>query len=241
MNKTKKLKPLDNIADVPPVTDAAEVGNGSTDIVFTDPVAYLPIEDEVDLERESIIAAQTQDQRIKGYKMFLDGRTLEYISRVLDVDNETISFWARDGKWADRLRKRNDIDAGVAREGVRRVRIHHAESEARESLELGKKIRKSVKNRLDLDDELQLGMEDMTLEEKLDTVKRQLRPLDLKNLADAAKASGDLGAHGMGTSDADSGDKEKINRQLVVIYGGDGLPPIRKVPPEDIVDVGDND
>lgn len=200
---------VDNISDVPPVTDAVVVGDGSTETVFKEEILYLPIEDDVDLQLEIEMARHTQEKREAGYRLYREGMPVQKIAYRLCVPLAAVSFWAKDGSWADRLRKQNDVDEQVARESVRKVRIQAAEADTRESTELAATIRKTVKN-------------------KLESGGDKLTPMNIKNLADAAKATGDLGDHSMGHTEQDN--NKGLGRPLVVMVNGpSGLPPIKRI------------
>jgi len=201
----------------------------TVDIVGIDSFANLPIEDDVDLEMEAIANQAAYDKREAGYRMFIGGASLEEIAEEAGVSLAVINTWAKDGTWEARLRSNNDISEGLVQESVRRIRLSRAEEEARDSIDMSRQLRGAVKSRLDMDTTLRTGIEDLPLEEQLKIMKQQLRPMDLKNLADAAKAGGDLGNYGMGT-DKQKGDTGG-NKQLVIIANGGlgGLPAIKIV------------
>jgi len=205
-------KNVRSISDLPSHFTPVNVGDGTTETVFKENVLYLPIENDVDLKIEAEVAARTQQQREAGYRMFLDGVSTDKIAEQLKVPIEAIRYWAKDGDWATRLKKRNDMDETVIRENVRRLRLSHAQSEAEESINLGKQIRGVVKKKFDDDKE-----------------GTKLTPMGIKNLADAAKVTGDLSAQGMGeTAQAKQEGGGGGRTPLVVMFNG-GLPPIIKV------------
>lgn len=208
---------LDNISDLkkPPVPVVLEEEPLPTSI--GEETLHLPIENDVDLKIEAELSAQAAHLREAGYRMFLDGAAPKKIAEKLGVSTSLVAFWAKDGEWADRMKKHNDVLEGVVRENVRRRRLEYAESEASDSLELGDKIRKRVKSELD---------------------NKDLSPLGIKNLADAAKSTGDLGAHGMGESTGARPEREKPESNgktplVLIVNGGNGLPPIVKVQEQD--------
>lgn len=168
------------------------------------------VETDIDLERERHALSFAAELRARGYRMFLDGKRPADIAKKLNIKPEVALIWARDGQWGDRLRKINNDHEALVREGVRRVRLEHAEADARESLELGERIREVVKEKL--------------------AKPGELRSQDIKNYADAAKATGDLADHGSGATsgagvDAGPDGSGGGRKPLVVIFNG-GTPPI---------------
>jgi hypothetical protein len=228
MNSEDKFKQIGNVSSLPPITDAVTLED-DVDIVGTDYYVDMPIEDDVDLELEAIANQAARDKREAGYRMFIGGASLEDIAREAVVSLAVVNTWAKDGTWEERLRNNNDISEGLVQESVRRIRLSRAEEEARESINMSKQLRGAVKSRLDTDERLRDGVDDLPLDERIKVMKRQLRPMDLKNLGDAAKAGGDLGNYGMGT-DKQKGDAVG-NKQLVIIANGGrgGLPGIKIV------------
>lgn len=178
---------------------------------YKDPVSYLPVEREVDLKIEAEMAASFREKREEGYRMYLGGADPKTISDELAIPLRQVLYWADTGDWAAVIRKANDAHERLVRENVRRARLAHAEADARESLELGEKIRKVVKGKLEKPDEL--------------------RSQDIKNYADAAKATGDLADHGNGATagvSIDAGGPDGGGKKpLVVIFNGGTAPVIR--------------
>lgn len=201
---------VNNISDLPPTSDPNNRDSEETPIVFKEDVLYLPIENDVDLRIEAEIAAQTQASREKGYRMFLAGKSPAEIAKTLGVQIAAVVFWAKDGGWAERLRKQNDVSEELVRENVRATRLANAQTEAEDSLEISKKLRIAVKKKLDAKD-----------------ADERITPMGLKNLADAAKASGDLGAHGMGETTAPAKTGNDGKTPFVMVFPG-GLPPVIK-------------
>lgn len=176
---------------------------------YKDPLAYLPVERSVDLKIETEMAASFREKREEGYRMYLDGQDPKDIAEIMAVPLKQVLYWADTGDWAMTVRKLNDGLERLVRENVRRARLAHAESDAKESLELGERIREVVKEKL--------------------AVPGELRSQDVKNYADAAKATGDLSDHGNGATagvSIDAGPEGAAGRKpLVVIFNG-GTPPI---------------
>lgn len=169
------------------------------------PVAY--VETEVDLERERKALTFSTKARTRGYEMYLDGHTPPEIAKAMGVGADTILAWARDGGWAARMKHRNDSNERLVRENVRRIRLKRVEEDVESSLKLGRRIREVVHQRLEKPE--------------------NLRTQDIKNLADAGKASADTSAQGMGdSSEAEAAGKD-ARRPLVIVFQ-DGLPPKRE-------------
>jgi hypothetical protein len=101
----------------------------------------------------------------------------------------------------------NDAHEVLVRENVRRARLDRAEEDVESSLKLGRRIREVVHKRLENPD--------------------GLRTQDIKNLADAGKASVDTSAHGMGGSQESEAAEKEGRRPLVIVFQ-DGLPPRRE-------------
>ena len=171
------------------------------------------IETEVELAMEREAMKFGNNCRFKGYRMYLEGKDPKAIADALAVPGltiDTVMLWARDGEWAVRLKKKNDLRERLVRENVRSKRLAHAEKEVESSLRISHKIRDKAEKMLD---------------------DSGLTPMGLKNVADAAKASGDLGAHGMGEASSDIAEGAKATGgkvPLVMIFPSGGLPP----PPE---------
>lgn len=204
---------VDNISDIPPTTDPSNRSTEDTAIVFKEDVLYLPIENDVDLRIEAEIAAQTQEYREKGYRLFLSGKSPNEIAKALGVKMAAVVFWAKDGGWAERLRKQNDVAEELVRENVRAIRLANAQNEAKESLDISKDLRKAVKKKL---------------KDAEESNGACITPMGLKNLADAAKASGDLSAHGMGDAAAPAQTNNNGNKTPFVMVFPGGLPPLIK-------------
>lgn len=215
---------VDNIADVRrdsqgdvvvarsnPVEDA--LSNLPLDAPFREDVVHLPIENEVDIRVEAEVARIAKDLRATGYEMYIKGASLPAIAKQLGTTIRVINCWARDGQWAERLHKMNDVLEGVVREGVRFVRLGRAEQEMEESLNLGRKIRRRV--------DAALGEEDDG---------RKFSAQELKALGEAAKSTVDIGNRGMGESQATPQNDKVGARPLVMVFNGNGgLPPIKVV------------
>lgn len=196
-----------------PLADLPEVKPEKTRDPSLPAVPSVYVESDVDMEIERAAIAVGSDLRKRGYRLFLSGSTPEKISEELTasggpaIDVHTVVVWAREGGWAARMKARNDAKEILVRENVRRIRLNKAEDEAESSLRIGKRIREVVEKKLEDPDEL--------------------TPMGLMNVANAAKASGDLGAHGMGES-ASSASEDKAAKgktPLVMIFPGGGLPP----------------
>ena len=171
------------------------------------PVVY--VETDIDIARERKAMQVTTAVRSKGYTMYMDGEPLDAVAKALSVPLESVLVWASDGGWAGRLRKSNNLHEELVRENVRRVRLERAVDDAKSSLRLGRRIRAVVEKKLENPDEL--------------------RSMDVKNLADASKASVDTSAHGMGASASeDGGAADGDKRHPLVIIFQDGLPPKRE-------------
>ena len=225
MDNEKDSWSVDNIADLKPKTnpfaevEQSEVSMRAVDALdidtsvasVKDVTRYLPIENSIDLAVENEVSRIHTEVRERGYRMYLSGGSPASIARKLKLSNDVITFWVKDGNWAERLKRRNDILEGAVRENVRSLRLSRAEEESRESLDIGKCLRKRVKDHLDAEE-------------------MKLSPGNLKMLADAAKATGDLGARGMGESiEPKQVDDKTEKRSLVVMINGGGLPPVREV------------
>ena len=174
-------------------------------------VKTYAIESEVELAMERDALKFGNECRSKGYRMYLDGKDPKSIAESLSVPGltvETVILWARDGEWAMRLKKKNDMRERLVHENIRSKRLAHAEKEVESSLKISNKIREKAEKLLDDDG---------------------LTPMGLKNVADAAKASGDLGAHGMGENSPDGSEGAKAaggKVPLVMIFPAGGLPPV---------------
>lgn len=208
----KQIVPVGNIGDfrgesVATVPDETPV--------FREPVSYLPVESGVELEMEAAASAAAAAIRERGFRMYLEGCTPQSISELLGVPPIHVQFWARTGGWVERLKRFNDELEKVAKESVRAIRLANAPEEAASSLKLGKRIRAVASRKLETD-------------EKAD----EISPANLKFLADAAKATGDLGDHGMGTTEGQEG--AGSGRQPLVIVFKDGMPPQREKPVIDV-------
>lgn len=203
---------VDNISDVPHAPKREVALTNVAEVVFKEDVLYFPIESTVDLAIEAEQALVHKEVREKAYRLYLDGSSPAIICKKLDMPLSIVTFWIKDGTWAQRMRDRNDIVEDAVRENIRQLRLSRAEEESRESLDIGKKLRERVKNKLNNDNE-------------------DLKPYDLKSLADAAKATGELGAHGMGESSPANKkeDESKGSTPLVIMINGGGLPEIRRV------------
>lgn len=167
-------------------------------------------ESEADLQIEREAMKHGDEVRKTGYRMYLDGKTPGEIATGIGlpgVTSDIVMVWARDGDWAVRLQRQNDAREKLVRENVRRIRLGKIEDEAESSLRISKKIRDVAETMLE---------------------EGGLTPMGLKNVADATKASGDLGAHGLGESSAAETAKEKGKTPLVMIFPGGGLPPMPK-------------
>jgi hypothetical protein len=140
--------------------------------------------------------------------MYMGGKSLKMVSKALSVPLESVLVWASDGGWAGRLRKSNNLHEELVRENVRRVRLERSVDDVKSSLRLGRRIRAVVEAKLENPDEL--------------------RSMDIKNLADASKASVDTSAHGMGASASEEGSADGDKRHPLVIVFQDGLPPKRE-------------
>jgi hypothetical protein len=165
------------------------------------------VETDVDLARERRALSHAAGVRSKGYGMYLDGKKPEEIAKELGVPKDVVLVWARDGGWAVRLKRVNDAHEVLVRENVRRARLDRAEEDVESSLKLGRRIREVVHKRLENPD--------------------GLRTQDIKNLADAGKASVDTSAHGMGGSQESEAAEKEGRRPLVIVFQ-DGLPPRRE-------------
>lgn len=200
--------PITHIDDLPDVIDDLQVEDREGGVkIRSVPAKFVETDVELALERDAM--RQARAHRSRAYGMYLLGKTPDAIAKELgspDVTAETIMYWAKDGDWAGRLRRRNDDREKVVVESVRRLRIEKAEVEAESALRISTKIRDKAEEMLDGD---------------------TLTPMGLKNIADAAKASGDLGAHGMGEGPASQPETGKPAGKvpLVVIFPGGGLPP----------------
>ena len=206
------MKQPGNIMDLRPAASAAAV-EAMPELPadrYKDPVAYLPVERAVDLKIEAELAASFREKREEGYRMYLDGTDPQGISEALSIPLKQVLYWADTGEWAAVVKRVNDAHERLVRENVRRARLSHAEADARESLELGERIRRVVKGKLEKPDEL--------------------RSQDVKNYADAAKATGDLSDHGNGTTAGDgiaAGPDGSGKKPLVVIFNGGTAPIVR--------------
>lgn len=169
------------------------------------------IESDVELELEREAMTFGNKLRAKGYRMYLEGKDPRAITEALAKSGltiDTVMLWARDGEWAMRLKKMNDLRERLVRENVRSKRLAHAEKEVESSLRISHKIREKAEGLLE---------------------SKDLSPMGLKNIADAAKASGDLGAHGMGEAASDGTEAGKAaggKVPLVMIFPAGGLPPV---------------
>lgn len=178
---------------------------------YKDPVQYLPVERSVDLKIETEMAASFREKREEGYRMYLNGKDPKDIAEIMGIPLKQVLYWAATGDWALTVRRINDAHEKLVRENVRRARLSHAESDARESLELGDLIREVVKGKL--------------------AKPHELRSQDIKNYADAAKATGDLSDHGNGATSGmsiDAGPEGVSGKKpLVIIFNGGTSPAIR--------------
>ena len=200
------MKHLDDLPDgsTDEAKQVAPPAKGIADM----PTVYIESDEDLALEREALIAG-TQ-YRSRGYRLYLEGKNPADIAKKLNVTQDAVLTWARVGDWAGRLRRKNDLYEKLVRENVRGKRLSHVEVEVESSLRISNKIRAKAETMLD---------------------DKGLTPMGLKNLADAAKASGDLGAHGMGEGGIAEGEAVKAGGgkvPLVMIFPSGGLPP----PPE---------
>ena len=206
---------LDELLVTPAATDNVELAPPA--------MRTYAIESEVELAMERESMKFGNECRAKGYRMYMAGKDPAAISKALDIPGlttDTVLAWARDGEWALRLRKKNDLRERLVRENIRGKRLAHAELEVESSLRISNKIRTKAETLLD---------------------NEGLTPMGLKNIADAAKASGDLGAHGMGDSGPSDTEQQAKGGKvpLVMIFPSGGLPP----PPETmkpVIEVKDN-
>lgn len=175
------------------------------------PASSACVESDVELElhREALRTAATL--RRKAFKMYLTGSSPESILKALaapEVTIDTLIAWSRDGEWAMRLCNRNNANEMLVRENLRAIRLETAAEDAESSIKLGRKVRSAVMKKLENAD--------------------SLKPFDLKNLADAGKASVDTTAHGQGVSEQQNAAAaaQEGRRPLVIVFGGDGMPPM---------------
>lgn len=211
----KQMRYLDDLPAIPtgeePVMEDVEVISETQKRVSV-PLALVESDVELALEREAIKLGAVHGG--KAYRMYLDGKSALEIATSLaeyGVTPDAVVQWARDGDWAQRLRRKNDARELLVRESIRSIRLSKAEEDVESSLRIGKRIREVVEKKLEDPD--------------------SLRTQDIKNLAEAGKASSDTSARGMGESASDDpagGGKGGGKTPLVMIFPGGGLPPMPK-------------
>ena len=210
----KQMRYLDDLPAVPDgnapaVPEVEEISETQKRISV--PLALVESDAELALEREAIKLGAVHGA--KAYRMYLDGKSANEIAASLvefGVTLDAVVQWARDGDWAQRLKKKNDARELLVKESIRSIRLSKAEEDVESSLRIGKRIRQVVEMKLENPD--------------------SLRSQDIKNLADAGKASSDTSARGMGeaTSDDVAAGKGGGKTPLVMIFPGGGLPPMPK-------------
>lgn len=206
-------KHIDDLPPVPGDIVPVVVDNDSPTIKrFSVPTLF--VESDVELEMEQEAARLGGALRTRGYKLYLEGNSPVEIARLMSdegVSVDAVILWARQGEWAQRLKKKNDARELLVKENIRRIRLSKAEEDVESSLRIGKRIREVVEMKLEDPD--------------------SLRTQDIKNLADAGKASSDTSARGMGESVSDDqagNNKGGGKTPLVMIFPGGGLPPLPK-------------
>ena len=197
--------------DLPPLPgeDTPVLLEPKQDGVIRNPVPAALVESDIEIAMEREALKHSRENRGEAYKLYMAGKSPSEI--VLYLANEKVTLdavirWAKDGDWAVRLRKMNDAREQVVRESVRSVRLARVETAVEASLRISEKVRQRAEQMLDDGD---------------------LTPMGLKNVADAAKASGDFEAHGMGEAAQIAGEagRERGKTPLVIIYPSGGLPP----------------
>lgn len=184
---------------------------------------------ETEVERKIVLDALAVSPRVraKAFRLFLSGNSPQAIVDAVHlpgVNLETLAVWAREGAWAEAYSKHNDAIDKVTRESLRSLRLRHAHQEAESAILLGKRIRDRAMEILD---------------------SRDPTPQELKFIADAAKASGDISAHGMGTAagehpEAGVGAGAGGKQPLVIVFPNGGLPPMRPEYEPKVVEVKDD-
>ena len=210
------MKHIDDLPDLPVEGAPVPLPPGCSDLgsmreEISVPSIYVESDTDLLLEREAMRLGTKY--RSDGYRMYLQGKTPDEIATGLAVEGvtaDTVLLWAKQGEWAQRLRSKNDAREKLVKENIRRIRLSKAEEDVESSLRIGKRIREVV---------------EMKLENPKD-----LKTQDIKNLADAGKASSDTSARGMGeaTSDDVAVGKGGGKTPLVMIFPGGGLPPMPK-------------
>ena len=180
-----------------------------------DNVKHLPVENDVVLDLKARVAKQAVELRKRAFGMYLCGASpKDIVDEIGGIDMQTLSVWSEDGSWEKHLKSFNDQIEAIVRETIRYRRLANTDDEIRESLELGKKIRKRALDMVD-------GEEDLSA-------------ANLKNIAEAAKLTSELGARAMGETAADAKETGAAGKTplVVVVQGGYGLPEIKRVSDE---------
>jgi len=200
--------------DLPPLPgeEVTEVKEARQDGVVRTPVPLALVESDIEIAMEREALRHSRESRGEAYRLYMTGKSPSEVVAVLANEKITLDSvirWAKDGDWAMRLRRMNDAREQVVRESVRSVRLSKVETAVEASLRISEKVRQRAEEMLDDGD---------------------LTPMGLKNVADAAKASGDFEAHGMGESVQQAGEagRERGKTPLVIIYPSGGLPPAPK-------------
>ena len=200
--------------DLPPLPgeEVLAAEEPKKDSVIHNPVPAALVESDIEIAMEREALRHSRENRGEAYRLYMTGKSPSEIVAWLANENVTLDAvirWAKDGDWAVRLRKKNDAREQVVRESVRSIRLSKVEAEVESSLRISEKVRRKAEEMLDDGD---------------------LTPMGLKNVADAAKASGDFAAHGMGESAQAAGEtgRERGKTPLVIIYPSGGLPPAPK-------------
>jgi len=164
-----------------------------------------------------------------------DSTTLDEAAEAAGADPRTVAYWADVGDWlTHRLRtiRVRGKESAIALERKRQeMREERVMKQIHLATSLGDKIHEALKHKK------------VVVTREGDTLQLELAPKELKELAEAAKASGDMLGRFLGIAEpkqqalpqdqnADGSDAggEGSQRPLVVVVRGGGLPQIRMTP-----------
>lgn len=158
------------------------------------------------------------DKRQKAAKLFVIGhKSVSEIAAQLDVPARTVSMWAYTNKWDDLLRKELVVEHSQSVLGLARLRNAHRESVAREQLEQAKKIREAAMAKIQSGEtSIKSGAEAWAAAAKIE-----------HTLTGMSEAGAITSVDGKSSEDSkDAKNNEKV--PLVMIFQGNGLPPVKK-------------
>ncbi|MFA7122242.1 MAG: hypothetical protein WC277_12235 [Bacilli bacterium] len=206
--------PITNVEDLPELPRTLRMREPSA----LEPPCAGSIETAIEAALEAEASRAEAPLRAAAFRKYMAGASLEKLTREVaksapGLPADVVLFWARDGDWARRLRAQNDERERVVRENLRKLRLESAEGVARRSIKLGTEVSRRAEAMVS---------------------KEGLKAFELKSLADAGKAAGDMVARGMGeTGESAGGDgltpRQKDGRKpLVIVFGGAGATPVMK-------------